>query len=64
MEGASTMGGWEIAAWAAVVLVTAFRVALVVGVIALVVVIVRAVLSAEPVTDSSGADKASAGVIG
>ena len=33
---------WEILAWAAVVLLYAFRIALVVGVIAVVVVIVRA----------------------
>jgi len=35
------MGGWEILAWVAVALLTVFRVALVVGVIALVVAIVR-----------------------
>ena len=46
-------GGWELLAWGAVALVTAFRVALLIGVIALVVAIVRGVHSAQPVTPAS-----------
>lgn len=42
---------WEILAWAAVVLLTVFRLALVVGVVALVVAIVRRIRATQgPVT--------------
>jgi hypothetical protein len=40
------MGGWEVMAWIAVAGVTIFRVAMIVGVIALVVAIVRGVRAA------------------
>jgi len=43
------MGGWEFLAWGVVALVTVFRVALLVGTIALVVAIVRGVLATQPV---------------
>jgi hypothetical protein len=42
------MGGWEILAWLAIALVTVLRVALVVGIVALVVAIVRGVRTYEP----------------
>jgi len=44
------MSGWEIIAWFAIGAVTVLRVALVVGIIALVVAIVRGVLALEPVS--------------
>jgi hypothetical protein len=46
---------WEIIAWAAVVLLTVFRVALVVGVIALVIAIVRALRSPQKPATHAGA---------
>ncbi len=47
------MGGWELLAWGAVALVTAFRIALVIGAVALVVAIVRGLRTAPsvPTTD-------------
>ena len=47
------MGGWEILAWLAIALVTVLRVALVVGVVALVVAIVRGVRACEPASHAS-----------
>ena len=47
------MGGWEIFAWLAIALVTVLRVALVVGIIALVVAIVRGVRACEPASHAS-----------
>jgi len=47
------MGGWEILAWVAIAAVTVLRVALVVGVIALVVAIVRGVRSYSPASRPS-----------
>jgi len=47
------MGGWEIFAWLAIALVTVLRVALVVGIIALVVAIVRGVRAYEPASHAS-----------
>jgi hypothetical protein len=46
------MSGWEILGWVAVAGVTLFRVALVVGVIALVVAIVRGVRAVEATSDA------------
>lgn len=46
---------WEIIAWAAVVLLTVFRVALVVGVIALVYMIVRALRAPKQPMRHAGA---------
>jgi hypothetical protein len=46
---------WEILAWAAVVLLTLFRVALVVGVVALVYVIVRALRASRQPVRHAGA---------
>jgi hypothetical protein len=46
------MGGWEIIAWFAIAVVTVLRVALVVGLIALVVAIVRGVRAYEPASHS------------
>jgi hypothetical protein len=46
---------WEIIAWAAVVLLTVFRVALVVGVIALVYMIVRALRAPKQPVRHAGA---------
>jgi len=42
------MGGWDILAWFAISLVTVLRVALAVGIVALVVAIVRGVRACEP----------------
>ena len=42
------MGGWEIFAWLAIALVTVLRVALVVGMIAIVVAIVHGVRTYKP----------------
>jgi len=47
------MGGWEILAWIAVAGVTVFRVAMIVGVIALVVAIVRGVRAAGVTADTA-----------
>ena len=47
------MGGWEILAWLAIAHVTVLRVALVVGIIALVVAIVRGVRAYEPASHAS-----------
>ena len=47
-EKGGIMGGWEILGWLAISLVTVLRVALVVGIVALVVVIVRGVRAYEP----------------
>ena len=47
------MGGWEILAWLAIALVTVLRVALVVGIIALVVASVRGVRAYEPASHAS-----------
>jgi hypothetical protein len=47
------MGGWEILAWLAVALVTVLRVALVVGIVALVVAIVRGVRAYAPASRTS-----------
>lgn len=44
------MSGWEIIAWSAIGAVTILRVALVVGMIALFVVVVRGVIRLEPVS--------------
>lgn len=44
------MSGWEIIAWLAIGAVTVLRVALVVGMIALFVVIVRGVIKLGPVS--------------
>jgi len=49
------MGGWEILAWVAVALVTVLRVALVVGIVAIVVAIVRGVRAYEPASDTPSA---------
>lgn len=46
---------WEIIAWAAVVLLTVFRVALVVGVVALVYMIVRALRAPKQPMRHAGA---------
>lgn len=46
---------WEIIAWAAVVLLTVFRVALVVGVVALVYMIVRALRAPKQPLRHAGA---------
>ena len=46
---------WEILAWAAVVLLTVFRVALVVGVVALVVAIVRRIRAPQAPMTHAGA---------
>jgi hypothetical protein len=46
---------WEFIAWAAVVLLTVFRVALVIGVIALVVAIVRALRAPRKSMTHAGA---------
>jgi hypothetical protein len=46
---------WEILAWAAVVLLTVFRVALVVGVVALVYMIVRALRAPKQPVRHAGA---------
>jgi hypothetical protein len=42
------MGGWEIFAWLAIALVTVLRVALAIGIVALIVAIVRGVRAYEP----------------
>jgi hypothetical protein len=42
------MGGWEILGWFVVALVTVLRVALVVGIVAIIVAIVRGVLADKP----------------
>ena len=42
------MDGWEIVAWLVVALVTVLRVALVVGIVALVVVVARSLLMRKP----------------
>jgi hypothetical protein len=47
-EKGGIMGGWEILAWLVVALVTVLRVALVVGIVATVVAIVRGVLAVKP----------------
>jgi hypothetical protein len=47
------MGGWEILAWLAIAFVTVLRVALVVGVVAIIVAIVRGVRAYEPASHAS-----------
>jgi len=47
------MGGWEILAWLAIALVTVLRVALLVGIVALVVAILRGVRAYKPVSHVS-----------
>jgi hypothetical protein len=47
------MGGWEILAWLAIALVTVLRVALVVGIVALIIAIVRGVRAYEPASHAS-----------
>jgi hypothetical protein len=47
--------GWEILAWAAVALLYAFRVALVVGIIAVVVLIVRTLRAPKQPVRHAGA---------
>ena len=53
VEKGGIMGGWEIFAWLAVALVTVLRVALVVGIVALVVAIVRGVRAYQPASRAS-----------
>jgi len=52
-EKGGIMGGWEILAWFAVALVTVLRVALVVGIVAVAVAIVRGVRAYEPASHAS-----------
>jgi hypothetical protein len=47
------MGGWEIFAWLAIALVTVLRVALVVGIVAVIVAVVRGVWAYEPASHAS-----------
>jgi hypothetical protein len=47
------MDGWEILAWLAIVLVTVLRVALVVGVVAIIVAVARGVWAHEPASHAS-----------
>jgi len=47
-ENGGIMGGWEILGWFVVALVTVLRVALVVGIVAIIVAIVRGVLADKP----------------
>lgn len=47
-EKGGIVGGWEILAWLVIALVTVLRVALVVGIVALIVAIVRGVRAREP----------------
>ena len=47
------MSGWEIFAWLAIALVTVLRVALVVGIVAIIVVVVRGVLAYKPASHAS-----------
>jgi hypothetical protein len=49
-ERGGVMNGWEIIAWFAIAAVAVLRVALVVGVIALIVAIVRGVRATEPIS--------------
>jgi len=52
-EKGGIMGGWEILAWLAIALVTVLRVAVAVGIVAIVVAEVRGVRAYEPPTHAS-----------
>jgi len=47
------MGAWEIFAWFAIALVTVLRVALVVGIVAIIVAVIRGVRAYEPASHAS-----------
>jgi hypothetical protein len=47
------MGVWEILAWLAIAFVTVLRVALVVGIVAIIVAVIRGVWAYEPASPAS-----------